>query len=196
VSDHQTRGISWQLSQAAFERFLTVLDADRHAAAERYEHLRSKLTSFFEWRGSSAPEEHADVVINRVIRKVEQGEEVRDPHSYCYGVARLVLLEAHKRDAKAQAAHLEFHRAVPAAEDDSGMEGRVSCLRSCLAELLPGQRELIQKYYGEEGARRIEGRRRLAEALGIGMNALRIRAFRLTDRLQACVTGCVARTRA
>jgi DNA-directed RNA polymerase specialized sigma24 family protein len=195
VSDQQTQGISWQLSQAAFERFLAVLDADRHAAAERYEHLRSKLTSFFEWRGSHAPEEHADVVINRVIRKVEQGEDVRDPHSFCYGVARLVLLEEQKRDAKTQAAYQEFHRSLPAADDDSGLEARVRCLRSCLAELLPRQRELIQKYYSDEGARRIDGRRRLAEALGIGMNALRIRAFRLTDRLQACVSGCVARTR-
>jgi DNA-directed RNA polymerase specialized sigma24 family protein len=196
LSDQQTHGINWQLSQASFERFLAVLDADRHAAAERYELLRSKLTSFFEWRGSRAPEEHADVVINRVIKKVEQGEEVRDPHSYCYGVARLVLLEEQKRDVRAQAAHHEFHRVLPAAEDASDLEGRVRCLRRCLGELLPGQRELIQKYYGEEGARRIDGRRRLAEALGIGMNALRIRAFRLTDRLQSCVTGCVARTQA
>lgn len=100
-----------------------------------------------------------------------------------------MLLEALKRQAKEQIAAQEYHRPVPAAADD--IEDRLHCLRRCLEELPQAQRELVAAYYRGSGADRIEGRRRLAQALGIGMNALRIRAFRLSDRLQGCVTGCV-----
>jgi len=182
----------WQLSQPAFERFLALLDPDARVAAERYEHVRAKLTRFFEWRGCMFPDEPADETINRVIRRVDEGEEVRDAGTYCYGVARLVLLEVLKRQAKERSASEEFHRSVPAAEDDD-MEQRLRCLRLCLNGLPAGQQDLVREYYRDDGAARIDGRKRLAESLGIGMNALRIRAFRLSDRLQACVSDCVER---
>jgi DNA-directed RNA polymerase specialized sigma24 family protein len=189
----------WQLSPQAFERFLAALDPNRDAAAERYEDLRSKLARFFEWRGTHFPEDRADEAINRVIRKIDEGEEVRDVRAYCYAVARLVLLEALKQQAKEQEAFHEFHRPavsqverpVPLAES-SDIDDRLRCLRRCMGELPAENRDLISAYYREEGARRIDGRKRLAERLGIGINALRIRAFRLSDKLQSCVTGCVA----
>lgn len=180
----------WQPSPRAFERFLAGLDPNPGVAAERYELLRAKLTRFFEWRGCVFPEEPADETINRVIRKVDEGEDVRDASSYCHGVARLVLLEVLKRQAKERAASEEFHRSVPAAEDDN-LEPRLQCLRRCLNGLPAAQQELVREYYRGEGAEKIRGRKQLAQAFGIGMNALRIRAFRLTDKLHACVAGCV-----
>ena len=148
------------------------------------------MIRFFEWRGASFPESHADETLNRVMRKIEEGEDLRDPGAYCYGIARLVLLEALKRQIKEDKAAHEYHRAAPAEEPD-GLEDRLRCLRRCLTELPPAQRDLVRAYYEGSGTERIDGRRRLAEALGIGMNALRIRAFRLSDKLQGCVTGCV-----
>ena len=159
-------------------------------AAERYEGVRAKLTRFFEWRGCVLPEEPADETINRVIRRIEEGEEIRDAGTYCYGVARLVLLEVLKRQEKERAASEEFHRSVPAAEDDD-METRLRCLRRCLDNLPAAQRDFVREYYRGEGSEKIDGRKRLAQSVGIGMNALRIRAFRLSDKLQACVAGCV-----
>jgi DNA-directed RNA polymerase specialized sigma24 family protein len=126
------------------------------------------------------------------MRKIEEGEDVRDANAYCYAIARLVLLEALKRQAKEQEAAVEYHRTPPPDEEED-LEERLRCLRRCLNELPAGQRDLISGYYRDSGAERIDGRRRLAEGLGIGMNALRIRAFRLTDKLQECVTGCVRR---
>ena len=38
--------------------------------------------------------------ITRVIRKIDEGDAIQDPDSYCYGVARLVLLEALKQREK------------------------------------------------------------------------------------------------
>jgi len=182
----------WQLSQPAFERFLALLDPDARLAAERYEHVRAKLTRFFEWRGCTFPDEPADETINRVIRRIDEGEEVRDAGTYCYGVARLVLLEVLKRQARERSASEEFHRSMPASEDD-GLEQRLRCLRRCLDELPAPERHLVREYYRGDGSERIAGRKRLAETFGIGMNALRIRVFRLTDRLQASVAACVDR---
>jgi RNA polymerase sigma factor (sigma-70 family) len=180
----------WQLSPRAFERFLTALDADRETAAERYELLRSKLARFFEWRGAAFPEDHADEAINRVIRKIDEGEDIRDARAYCYAVARLILLEALKKQTKEQEAFQEFHKPAPV-DDSTDLEARLRCLRRCMEDLPADNRRLVRDYYRDEGAQRIGSRKRLAERLGIGMNALRIRAFRLTDKLQACVRGCV-----
>ena len=124
------------------------------------------------------------------MRKIEEGEDLRDPNAYCYAIARLVLLEGLKRQTREEKAAQEYHR-TPAAEDDGGLEDRLRCLRRCLNELPEAQRHLVAAYYQGGGTERIDGRRRLAESLGIGMNALRIRAFRLTDKLQGCITGCL-----
>jgi DNA-directed RNA polymerase specialized sigma24 family protein len=193
MSDPSPRRPGWQLSRPAFERFLAQLDPDPSVAAGRYEGLRTKLARFFEWRGCAFPDELADETINRVIRRIDEGEAIRDISTYCHGVARLVLLESLKRDAKERLASEEFHRTVPAAEDDD-LEQRVACLRRCLKELPVAQQVLVREYHHGEGAEKISRRKQLAARLGIGMNALRIRAFRLADRLQACVAGCVGRT--
>ncbi len=184
------RSVSGQLSRDGLARFLRALDADETTAGERYEHLRATLVRFFEWRGAPLPDLHADDTLNRVVRKLEQGEAIQDPRAYCYGVARLVLLEAVKRRVKEEEAAREYHRRAPGGADDD-LDDRVRCLRRCLESLPPSEQDLVRDYYRGSGSDRIDGRRRLAERLGIGMNALRIRAFRLSGKLQACVTRCV-----
>jgi len=195
VSDTLTNG-GWRLSLIAFDRFLAALDADRGVAAERYEQIRSRLLRFFEWRGCQFPEEHADETMTRVMRKLEEGEEIRDARTYCYGVARLVLLEARKQQEKQREALGSFSVSAPAAltTETSDIDRRLDCLEACMSELTVPQRELVVEYYRNDKIARIDARRSLAERLGIGMNALRIRAHRLSDSLQRCVRGCMERS--
>src|SRR5688572_19620497 len=80
------------LTRESLDGLLALLDADRERAGEEYEVLRARLVRIFEWRGSVAPEEHADETLNRVARKVGEGEAVRDVHAFAGGVARLVWL--------------------------------------------------------------------------------------------------------
>lgn len=185
--------LPWRLSQAAFDRFLAVLHADRDAAAAGYERIRSKLVKFFAWRGCTFPEERADETITRVIRKLDEGAGIRDPATYCYGVARHVLLEALKQQERERDALRRFRPAAPAPEEDEDGERRLDCLRRCLLRLPPEQRQLILDYHRGEPGERIDGRRRLAVRLGIGLNALRIRVHRVTDRVEQCVGACVER---
>src|ERR1051325_2580533 len=90
----------WALTQEAFSKFLHCLDADIGRAAEIYETIRGKLINFFTWRGCQFPEDHADEAINRVIRKLDEGETIREPSTYVYGVARMLILEIVKEREK------------------------------------------------------------------------------------------------
>src|SRR5438270_7361536 len=90
----------WTLTQEAFDRLLHSLDAERERAGNVYQETRSNLTRLFEWRGCPFPEDHADETINRVARRIEEGEDVRDVTKYFFGVARLVVLEVHKNQAR------------------------------------------------------------------------------------------------
>jgi DNA-directed RNA polymerase specialized sigma24 family protein len=194
MSEPQGQNVKWRLTQQAFEKFLATLHADRGAAAERYEQIRAKLTRFFEWRACAFPDERADDTINRVIRIIDERGELSDPAAYCFGVAKLVLLEAVRQQTKEQAAFQELQRAAPPpVDDDEDGDHRLECLRACLKELPPEHQALIREYYGADAGRRIDGRKLQADRLGIGLNALRIRAHRVSDRLERCVNACLRR---
>src|SRR5262249_20815283 len=88
--------MAWLLTEESFAKLLRSLDSDWERAGEMYEDWRRTLIRFFEWRGTSAPAEQADETLNRVARRLYEGQEVTNIGGYCYGVARLVLLESLK----------------------------------------------------------------------------------------------------
>src|SRR5215813_1021582 len=83
----------WALTQQAWDGLLLALGPDRDEAGEKYIEIRTNLTRFFEWRGCPFPEDHADETINRMAKRVAEGEEILNPAGYAMGVARLVVLE-------------------------------------------------------------------------------------------------------
>ena len=180
----------WALNQEAFDKLLVAFDVDRETAGRKYLEIRNNLTRFFEWRGCSFPEDHADETINRMAKRVFEGEAILNHSGYAMGVARLLLLEINKGRQREQSALAEIG-AVPdvyVPEDDD--ESRLTCLRSCLQTLSPDNRELILQYYQGEKGEKIENRKKLLDRLGIPVNTLRMRALRLREKLQACVEEC------
>ncbi|MBI3650406.1 MAG: sigma-70 family RNA polymerase sigma factor [Acidobacteria bacterium] len=181
---------SWNLTQEAFAKFLACLDANTTRAGELYEKIRAKLISFFAWRGFQFAEDHADEAINRVIRKIDEGEEIRDPSTYVYGVARMLILELAKEREKQNAAFDNLPPPIaPEAEADDDSQMRVECLQRCLQSLSPDNRALILGYYQEDKGAKVASRKLLAERLQIPLNALRIRALRLRDKLETCINS-------
>jgi DNA-directed RNA polymerase specialized sigma24 family protein len=191
----------WALTQSAFDLLLTRLDRDPHDAARQYEGLRRRLITFVQCRGGAFPEDLADETINRVARRLVEGTEIHSPHpaDYFYGVARRVLSEHwHSPDAASVAlddlppAHLT-EPAAPweARAERDQREHSLTCLERCLENLSSDERELITGYYQGETAVKIGNRKLLATRLGIAINALRIRALRIREKLQACVEGCL-----
>jgi len=183
----------WALNQEAFDKLLVAFDLDRDTAGRKYLEIRNNLTRFFQWRGCSFPEDHADETINRIAKRVAEGEAILNHSGYAMGVARLLLLEINKGRQREQSALAEIGAApdVYVPEDDD--ESRLTCLRSCLQTLSPDNRELILQYYQGEKGEKIENRKKLLDRLGIPVNTLRMRALRLRERLQACVEECLGR---
>jgi DNA-directed RNA polymerase specialized sigma24 family protein len=183
----------WALTQEAFDKLLTAFDPDRESAGKKYLDMRGHLLRFFEWRGCPFPEEHADETINRVAKRVSEGEEILNPTGYFLGAARMLLLEIHKQQVKEQVALSELARGDATSYEFEEVEPRVACLKHCLASLSVQNRELILRYYqGEKGAK-IENRKKLTDHFKVPINTLRMRALRLRDRLQVCVEDCLGK---
>jgi DNA-directed RNA polymerase specialized sigma24 family protein len=192
----------WVLTPEAFELLLARLDSDRDLAAQKYEDIRRKLILFFESRGCLIPEESADETFNRVARKLSEGVEVRatDPASYCYGIARNVLQEYWAEPSRSRASMEDVTRTGRHAEHPDQMtekrlkreklELRIECLQRCIAGLPENHQALIVRYYEGDSGAKVRGRKLLAEQLGIPINALRIRALRIREKLEDCVNGC------
>lgn len=186
-----TRKGEWVLTQAAFDMLLACLDKDRERAGEQYETIRQKLVKFFEWRGSSSPDQHADETINRVARKIAEGETIQNLQSYFYGVARLLFMESLKEREREQAAINQLPEPIQAAAESNNSDSRLECFEKCMRGLPAENRELIVEYYEEEKRAKIDKRKVLAEKLGLPLNALRIRAHRIRAKLEDCVHECV-----
>ena len=177
--------IDWDLTEEAFAKFLACLDTDPTHAGEKYEALREALVKFLDWRGARFPEELVDEIFNRVTRKLEEGETIRDVPTYCHGVARLVFLQSRERPGN-ERVELEELSIVAIPKPDV-TELRQECLNHCLRQLPAENRELIIEYYRKEGRQKIDHRLAMAERLGIPLNALRGRAQRIRDKLERCI---------
>jgi RNA polymerase sigma factor (sigma-70 family) len=165
-----------------WHRFLELLDPDREAAESAYRSLRDRLVSLFRWRGLAAPDDLADEALERAVRHVAAGEAIHSVAGYVRGVASRLAMEAARREARIEP--LADQRA-PTDRFDHEVADRLASLERCLDELPPRTRELVLRYYA--GGERIADRKRIAEDLGIQLNALRIRIHRVRAALHDCV---------
>ncbi len=173
------------ITQTAFDALLSWLDADRERAGEKYEQIRRRLIKVFTCRGRHDAEELADETINRVTQKAPElsKEYVGDPSLYFYGVAQKVFLESVRKPP-----------AVPlpsAAAEPAELERTYECLERCMERLPDNSRALVLEYYREDRRAKIDHRKEMAGRMGIALNALRIRAYRIRSALQQCVQGCI-----
>lgn len=194
MSTTPTTRARWELTAEAFAKLLAGFDSNPERAAAQYEYIRTALVKFFDWQGAMFPEELADETFNRVARKLDEGVEIQNATTYCHGVARLVLLESRKRAENRRA---EFDEAVAVADPREQFEAppddeRRNCFDRCLNELPVESRQLVLSYYQHDKRQKIDGRQRLADQLGLPLNALRSRVQRIRDRLEQCVRRCLA----
>jgi RNA polymerase sigma factor (sigma-70 family) len=182
--------LDWTLTRQAFAKFLACLDADPARAGERYEALRESLVKFLDWRGALFPEDLVDETFNRVARKLDEGEIIRDVPTYCHGVARLVLLQSLVHPGNKRVGIEELLSIATRESEIEATDVRRECLNHCLRQLPAENRKLITEYYRKEKRQKIDNRVSLAERLGIPLNALRSRAQRIRDKLERCIMLC------
>jgi RNA polymerase sigma factor (sigma-70 family) len=185
------------LNQDEFDALLAWLDPDRERAAQKYEEIRRRLIKIFVCRGCPVAEDLADKTIDRVAGKVKDiaPSYVGNPALYFYGVAKNVYHEWLREQQQAAAA-APVPDPVPVVDQDPPEpDPEYDSLEECMGQLSAEERKLILEYYQEEKQAKIDHRKKLAEGLGIGLNTLRIRVYRLRARLQECVEELMKRFR-
>ncbi|HBE84197.1 MAG TPA: hypothetical protein DDW24_15645 [Blastocatellia bacterium] len=190
----KTLRTKWQLDSEALARLLGSLASEGEDGGEAYLELRRNLVRFFEVRSVAFADDHADEVLNRLAHKLATGTAIENAKTYALGIARMVVLEVRKSPQSRTDYILPDIPATENAFDTAVDEARASCLDKCLDDLTVENRELIVGYYSGEKSEKIGNRVNIAKRLGIAQNALRNRAVRLRNTLEACITDCLGRS--
>jgi DNA-directed RNA polymerase specialized sigma24 family protein len=169
---------------------LDWLNPDRERASSSYLRIRTSLVKIFQSRKCLDAEELADQTMDRVMeRAADMSLNFEgDPTLYFYGVGKNVLLEYSRR----QQVHLGLYEAADktAVEPDPDLEFQSACFDKCLVELDEHELELITSYYSHNARKKGEFRRRIAKENNITIANLRIRVFRIRNKLRECVENC------
>lgn len=180
----------WVMTQAAFDKLLNEFSPDRDEAAQKYEQTRTKLIRYFEWHSVGPADELADESFNRVARRLDEGQKIDNLLGFLHGVANMIRKEVLKKlppvpldDAPESQQQMAPEREEP--------DPRLECFDQCLEKLSSERQKLIVEYYQQELRYKIVRRQKLAERLGIPLNALRIRAHRIRMTLETCITKCL-----
>lgn len=176
----------WDLSEVAFSRLLARLNADPELAGKEYENLRQRLIYYFERKGCRTPAELSDETINRIARKIEEGQQIRDMLRYSSTVARLVMLE-HWDDPKREWEEVDERLTAPEDLDRDFDEHKLNCMRRCMKSLSRHNRKLIIKNVTSDKNGKLE----IAHNEGITINALRLKVFRIRAKLNECYQECI-----
>ena len=181
----------WTLTPVAFDRFLAALNPNREQAGAEYEALREMLMRFFQWQGDWQAQEHADETLNRVARRLAEGEVIKGINNYCLGVARRLLLESHRQRTRQESAFNQIKWVQASNSEATQDDLSLTCLEHCLEGLPEESRALILRYYESQEMDASQTRQIIADHLHIPLNALRLRAQRIRNRLEKCVNQCL-----
>jgi DNA-directed RNA polymerase specialized sigma24 family protein len=173
-----TQRRTWTWTAERFTAFLVALDGNADRAAQRYEKLRLRLMIFFTSRHCGFPEDLADEVLDRLARRLSDGEQIDSVEAYSLGIARLVVLEQSSKVKREQRSREEYVRNISSAAYTQSERNDAELRMAGLDVEQPAAR-LLEQYYEGRGATRIRQRQQMAQALGISMNTLRKRMFDL-----------------
>lgn len=195
ISSHRELKKNWSLTAEAFEHLLRWLDAGVDSQGQNYLAMRSRMVAYFDRKNCQNPDDLADDVLNRVGRRLEEEGDIQSetPAKYCYTVARFVFMEQLRSPVLREVPIEDID--VRAGDDEANLaherEAAMNCLERCAENIEPAQRELIVRYYSGEKGEKIANRKKIAHELGVSLNALGIRAFRIREKLEACVAKCL-----
>jgi DNA-directed RNA polymerase specialized sigma24 family protein len=180
------------LNAEILKKVLELLDPDAGQAAVEYGKLHERLTRFFEWNNADDPTALADEALDRLGRRALDDREIRSASSFVLGVARHLLQEERRRqarDAKAKRSWADLS-AIPSSTELERMD---EALQRSLARMKPDRRNLIEAYYAHSGAEKIKEHQDLAARHQLSLNALRNRVFRLRKELELSVRSYLDR---
>jgi RNA polymerase sigma factor (sigma-70 family) len=182
----------------SFDEILGWLNPDRELSASIYVELRHALVKIFAWNHCSDPEGLTDETFDRIAKQVHNLRSTYegDPKLFFYGVARNLIKE-HQKKVKLYVSieDIDLPGNPPEDEEEESADLRAECLKACLGALSSEKRELILAYYSKEKQAKIDHRAEMARQLGVSMETLRVRAYRIRATLEACMERCLESAR-
>lgn len=175
------------LTSEKLDALLQWLNSDPTAAGHEYVSIQKGLIAIFAAKGFCDAEGLADEAINRVAERLpEIGPDYEGkPIHYFRGVAKNIIFEVGRRKEIATDALPER----PVKPLDVSDEYR--CLISCLKFLSSKDRDLVLDYHVYQGHDKVVNHLTMAQEIKTSVNNLRVKAFRIRDRLEKCVLECV-----
>jgi DNA-directed RNA polymerase specialized sigma24 family protein len=174
------------VQRETLKQLLDLLGPDEEQAAAEYRKLHERLTRFFEWNHVEDPMALADEALDRLGKRATDAEikgGVRDVSAFALGVARHLLQEEGRRQQKN--AEISRHWKIHKSNVSSDAEEMEDALQHCLAKMQPDRRKLLETYYVYSGAEKAVMHQKLAQEYGLSINALRNRAMRARQELEA-----------
>jgi DNA-directed RNA polymerase specialized sigma24 family protein len=172
------------------KELLNLLHPDEAKAAVEYQNLHQRLARFFDWNNAQDPEALADEALDRLGKRVAEpgvDEGVRNVSAFALGIARHLLQEEARRQLKMTEISRHWRAMELARTREPESEALEDALQHCLGRLRPERRRLIEAYYSYSGNEKIKMHQKLADAEGLSLNALRNRALRTRQELEACI---------
>ncbi|MFN0110684.1 MAG: RNA polymerase sigma factor [Blastocatellia bacterium] len=196
------------MKQNALAHLLRWLSPDKEQAGIIFESLRRKLVEVFVRRGVPTLflYELADETLDRVGRKLAEGEVIRhpEPMAYVYGVARHVLSEFWRKQSLKEKTELTVEDLSP--RDLAKIESRnrlqqerddrsrwLECMDEFLKTLPPKEASLLRNCHHDDQRQQSINRRQAAAQMGMTENSLRTHLHRIRQMLQRKVRACVER---
>lgn len=137
---------------------------------------------FIGWNCGADSEGLADVTLDRLAKKLNQGEKVRNFTSYSLEIARFVYKEYGRDRVRFRAALRELRYLSPDVDEpEKDIDVRRDCQKMCVERLPSGDYQLVVDYYLKKKKRSV-----LAAELGIPLATLRTKIHRLNLRLAKC----------
>ncbi len=192
--DDSTSDAKWVPTPEALDELLASFSPDREEAGKRYVLAREKLIHYFERRSVVDADRYADEALDRTMRRINEGTKIDNLMPYLLTVASYVTLEIKKEEGKSRQSMRTMKTSIsPPVIDPPEESPWWTCFDECLDRLPENKRTMIVEYYEEEAHAKIELHKKMAERLGIPLNALRIRVHRIRAEVEVCVRNCLAK---
>jgi DNA-directed RNA polymerase specialized sigma24 family protein len=169
------------------DALLEALGETREQAGATYREIHERLTRFFRLNNGSDPQALADEVMDRLARRTANDPkgEIVSPQAFALGIARHLLQEDQRRQAREISVARDWNVFPGTAEKDQ--EHLLVDLEECMRRMSEEKRKLLLSYYSWQEGKKIDHHRGMADRLGLTMNALRNRMMRIRNELDNCV---------
>jgi DNA-directed RNA polymerase specialized sigma24 family protein len=178
------------VQKETFKELLNLLHSDEAQAAVEYRNLHQRLARFFDWNNVQDPMALADEAMDRLAKRAAESasnEAVHNVSAFALGVARHLLQEEARRQLKMAEIGRHWRAMESTRTQEPETEALEDALQQCLGKMQPERRRLVEAYYSYSSSEKIKMHQQLAEAEGLSLNALRNRALRARQELEACI---------